>query len=72
MKKKLRVIHSNCNISVQQQNRYNWCKLHNILEEPAAPNLSSTNLGEAGASRTLILMYQNTRHHTPEISTLHV
>ena len=28
--------HSKSNISVQQQNRFTWCKLHNILVEPAA------------------------------------
>lgn len=63
--------HSKSNILVQQQNRFTWCKLHNILEEPAAPILSSTNMGEAGASRMLVLTYQNTRHHTPEILILH-
>ena len=29
--------HSKSNISVQQQNRFTWCKLHNILEEPTPP-----------------------------------
>ena len=29
------------------ENRFNWCKLHNILEESAAPILSSTNVGKA-------------------------
>lgn len=62
--------HSKSNTSVQQQNRFTWRNLHTILDKSASPILSATTMGEAGTSSLLVLIYQTTRHHIPEIFIL--